>query len=92
MSVGFWLCLFIMKLYFQKGIFKKCLVLCFLNLRDVWLLETKSRPGIIYCFSLTAQNLKLFGQKLQHFLNNAFQSCYDLIQVLLISTHLVIFI
>ena len=32
-------------------------------------------------FFLTAQNLKLFGQKLEHFSNNAFQSCYDPFQV-----------
>ena len=32
-------------------------------------------------FSLTAQNLKLFGSKLQHFLNDAFQSYNDLFQV-----------
>ena len=30
---------------------------------------------------LTAQNVKLRGQKLQHFLNDAFQSYYDLFQV-----------
>ena len=32
-------------------------------------------------FFLTAQNLKLFGQKLLHFSNDAFQSYYDLFQV-----------
>ena len=32
-------------------------------------------------FSLTAQNLKLFGWKLQHFSNDAFQSYYDPFQV-----------
>ena len=30
---------------------------------------------------LTAQNLKLFGKKLKHFLNDVFQSCHDLFQV-----------
>ena len=32
-------------------------------------------------FFLTAKNLKLFGQKLQHFSNDAFQSYHDLFQV-----------
>ena len=38
-------------------------------------------PKHVLKFFLTAQNLKLFGQKLQHFPNNEFQSYYDLFQV-----------
>ena len=35
----------------------------------------------ILLFFLTAQNLRLFGQKLQHFSNDVFQSYNDLFQV-----------